>query len=188
MDNRQISGALIAAAALQFLVFLVIAEALYPNYSVGANYISDLGVGGTAIIFNSSIMAFGILMVAAAYFLQMGKGDILLSLLIGIAGLSSVFVGMFPETTGMPHIMAAASSFLFGGLAAVVSSRQARVPASIIFALLGIISLAAFISAELLGTTFGLGVGGIERVVVYPLMMWGLAFGGYLMNPEKRKR
>jgi hypothetical membrane protein len=49
------SGALFFIAATQFVLCLIIAEALYPGYSVSNNYISDLGVGPSAIVFNASV-------------------------------------------------------------------------------------------------------------------------------------
>jgi hypothetical protein len=34
----------------------------------------------------------------------------------------------------------------------------------------------------------GLGVGGMERMIAYPALMWGTGFGGYLIAyPEERK-
>jgi len=34
---------------------------------------------------------------------------------------------------------------------------------------------------------FGLGAGGMERMILYPILMWGAGFGGYLIAfPEER--
>jgi len=32
------------------------------------------------------------------------------------------------------------------------------------------------------GNYFGLGIGGMERMIVYPMLVWGLAFAGYLLS------
>ncbi len=56
----KISGLVLFAGAAQFFLLVLIAEALYPQYSVANNYISDLGVGSTAYIFNTSIVLLGI--------------------------------------------------------------------------------------------------------------------------------
>ncbi len=56
----KISGLVLFAGAAQFFLLVLIAEALYPHYSVANNYISDLGVGSTAYIFNTSIVLLGI--------------------------------------------------------------------------------------------------------------------------------
>ncbi len=61
-----LAPALLLFGASQFLLLLVAAEALYPGYSVATNAISDLGVGETAVIFNSSIVIFGSTSFAAA--------------------------------------------------------------------------------------------------------------------------
>jgi hypothetical protein len=36
------------------------------------------------------------------------------------------------------------------------------------------------------GVDLGLGVGGMERMIVYPILMWGAGFGGYLMIPPEK--
>jgi hypothetical membrane protein len=61
------AGTLFLVAATQFILCLIIAEAAYPGYSVSANYISDLGVGPSAIIFNSSVFLLGLLILTGTY-------------------------------------------------------------------------------------------------------------------------
>ena len=43
-NNKTIAGALLFVGGLQFTLGMIVAEAVYPNYSVSRNYISDLGV------------------------------------------------------------------------------------------------------------------------------------------------
>jgi hypothetical membrane protein len=62
------AGTLVFIGAVQFLLGLIIAEALYPGYSISENYISDLGVGPSAAIFNSSVFLLGVMIVIGAYF------------------------------------------------------------------------------------------------------------------------
>ncbi len=59
-------GLLLFIGVAEFLLLMLIAEAIYPGYSVSRNYISDLGVGPTAVLFNSSIIIMGLLLVIAA--------------------------------------------------------------------------------------------------------------------------
>jgi len=40
------------------MVGMMMAEALYSGYSARDNYISDLGVGPSALVFNSSVFLF----------------------------------------------------------------------------------------------------------------------------------
>lgn len=69
-DNRRVAGTIIFVAGAQFVLGMLVAEALYPNYSISQNYISDLGAGPSAAIFNSSVFLLGLMVVAGAYFLQ----------------------------------------------------------------------------------------------------------------------
>jgi hypothetical membrane protein len=54
-SNGKVAGVLIFIAASQFILGLIVAEALYPGYSISTNYISDLGVGPSSLVFNMSI-------------------------------------------------------------------------------------------------------------------------------------
>ncbi|MDG6948180.1 MAG: hypothetical protein JRN40_02570, partial [Nitrososphaerota archaeon] len=77
--------------------------------------------------------------------------------------------------------------FLFAGLAAVLTSRYQRRPMSYFSIALGMITLAAlvlFVGKEYLG----LGAGGMERIVVYPVLIWSLGFGGHMMATDDPAR
>ena len=58
--------------------------------------------------------------------------------------------------------------------------KVAKAPLSYFSAAAGVITLLAIV---LYGTDtyLGLGQGGMERMIVYPVLIGGLAFGGYLM-------
>jgi hypothetical membrane protein len=58
-SSAKVAGALIFIAASQFVLGLIVAEALYSGYSGSKNYISDLGVGPSSMIFNSSVFLMG---------------------------------------------------------------------------------------------------------------------------------
>jgi hypothetical membrane protein len=62
-----LAGVLFFTATTQFILCLIIAEALYPGYSVSSNYISDLGFDPPAIIFKSSVSFLGALLLAGTY-------------------------------------------------------------------------------------------------------------------------
>jgi hypothetical protein len=36
------------------------------------------------------------------------------------------------------------------------------------------------------GNYFGLGRGGMERLIAYPTLLWSVAFGGYLMGESDK--
>ena len=79
-SSGKVAGALVFIAVTQFVLGVIVSEALYPDYSVSENYISDLGVGPSSMIFNSSIILLGLLLVIGAYFLHRAFNFTLLTL------------------------------------------------------------------------------------------------------------
>jgi hypothetical membrane protein len=186
MNSVKAAGTLLFTGALQcVIVGLLVAESLYPGYSVSENYISDLGVGSTALVFNSSVFLLGLTMIAGAYFVQRGYSYRLLSVCILLAGIGAMGVGLFPETAGAAHVISSLTTFLFGGLAAITSYRLFKLPFNLLSIILGAMSLVA-LALFASRTYLGLGCGGMERMVAYPTLLWAIGFGGYLMGqPEK---
>lgn len=181
--NKILAGILIFVGTSLFLFGIIVSEALYPGYHV-TSVISDLGVGSTAWLFNSSIVISGIFLIVSAYLLLNIGTNKYFTALLGLAGLGAILVGLIPETQGVPHVIAALLSFVSGGLMAVTGYYVFRGPYSIISPVLGIIALIATIFLAL-NLYFGLGMGGMERMVAYPLIVWGLGAGAYLMSPGK---
>jgi hypothetical membrane protein len=192
-SDRRAAGTLCFIAASQFVIVLAVAEALYPGYSISANYISDLGVGPSAVYFNSSVVVMGLLLITGSYFLQRALNHTILTGLLVLTAVGAIGVGVFTEDFGTIHTVVSVIAFLFGGLAAIFSaicsyvhdSMLLKTPFSIIAVILGLMALAAL---ALLGSNIdlGLGAGGMERMIAYPLLMWGAGFGGYLItSPEK---
>ncbi len=183
--NYLASGKLMLFGALQFAFLLLVAEFLYPDYSVSKNYISDLGVGPepSRAIFTISIIIFGACMLMAAFLFRRDGRDKAFLVFLALAGIGSIGVGLFNEIDHTPlHIISALMAFGFGGIAAISSSRISKPPFSYASIILGLISLIALI---LLRTHnyMGIGVGGIERMVAYPIIFWTIGFGAYLMHP-----
>jgi hypothetical membrane protein len=184
-SNEKIAGVLFFIAASQFILGLIVAEALYPGYSTSTNYISDLGIGPSSTIFNVSVFLIGLLAIIGTYFLQRAFHLTMVTILLTIAALAAMNVGIFTENSEPMHTLASFFVFLFSGLSAIFSYKLTKVPFNIIGILLGITSLLALI---LYGSTiyFGLGVGGMERMIVYPILIWMIGVGGYLSAlPEK---
>ena len=60
-------------------------------------------------------------------------------------------------------------------------------PFSAISVILGLITLGALVL--FVGKVYlGLGVGGMERMIVYPILVWGAGFGGYLIAYSQERR
>jgi hypothetical membrane protein len=183
-DYGKLAGAIIFVGAVQFLVLLIVAEALYPGYSVSRDFISDLGVGSSALIFNSSVFLLGLAIVAGAYFVQRAFHPLTFVILTVLAGIGAMGVGLFPENTGIAHDIVSLIVFLFGSLSAIASYKLQKPPLSYFAVMLGImtlVALALFIS----GTYLGLDKGGMERMIAYPVLLWAVGFSGHLIGSSK---
>ena len=187
----------IFVGGVQFTVFWMLAEALYPNYSIMNNYISDLGTNCSAgagacyvppawLMFNVSQAVFGILIVLGAYYLQLAYEYKPATVMIAIAGAALIGVGVFNESWDPWHSLFSLITFLFAGLSAIVTFRLQRPPMSYLSALLGAISLVALLlyipGTGSFGSTIGIGPGGLERMIVYPVLVWAIGFGGHMMG------
>jgi hypothetical membrane protein len=184
---------IIAIAALQFLVAMILVEQHYSGYSFSANYISDLGGVHSpwALLFDGSVIALGVLAIPAilliwsAFDARPARSVGLL--LLVVAGVGAICVGVFPETThvlsGKAHELASGVTFLGGALGLLVlffAMRQPdrwRVSGPYTF-LSGAVSLVATV---LLGVGsewtiprlyLGLGHGGMEWLIAGPLLLW----------------
>jgi hypothetical membrane protein len=183
-SNGKVAGVLFFIAATQFVLGLIVAEALYPGYSISKNYISDLGVGPSSTVFNVSIFLLGLLSIIGTYFLQRAFDLKVVTVLLTIAASAAMGVGIFTENSELMHMFASFFVFLFGGLSAIFSCRLMKHPFSIIGILLGLMSLLALI-LYIENIYFGLGVGGMERMIVYPILIWMIGFGGFLIAFSK---
>jgi hypothetical membrane protein len=184
------AGIILFVGVAQFAFFFALAEIYYPGYDVSTQTISDLGAtckGGvckfvqpSSDIFNASIVVLGILLLVTAYFLQKGSGSKSLSLFEGLGGVGCMGVGTFNESYGGAHVFFSAFTFFSIGIQALLVFKVAKAPFSYLSAAAGVFTLAAIL---LYGTDtyLGLGQGGMERMIVYPVLIGGLAFGGYLM-------
>lgn len=181
--------------AVQFSISLILAEIYYPGYNVSTNYVSDLGATcptlsscviyqPTSTIFNSSIVLLGLLILLGAYFLQRAFRWKPGTVMITLAGIGALGVGLFPETTGVWHSLFSLVVFLFGGLSAVILARFQRKPMSYFSVILGLATLVALL-LYMSDTFLGLGPGGMERLVVYPMLVWSIGFGGHLMATDE---
>ena len=192
MNYRHAAGVLLFIGAVQFVLGMLIAEFLYPGYSASMNYISDLGATcrttciiyqPSASIFNTSVSLLGVLALVSSYFIWREFHNRSISLLLGLSGIGMVGVGLFPETAGIVHLIASFIAFFFGGLSAIATYKLVKAPFAYLSVLMGMISLIAlalFISEIFLG----LGPGGMERMIAYPLLLWVIGFGGNLMSSE----
>lgn len=196
-DNKKVAGALVIFGVVQFLLLLIVAESLYPNFSISKNVISNLGGGKTALIFNSSVFLFGLTLVAGAYFIHRVFKYRLLFIFLVLAGIGAMGVGLFTMYNHrVLHSIAALIAFFFGSLSAIVSYKLQKSPLSYFSVVLGGLSLVALVlfivclrctlgGSHVCPACLGLGPGGIEHLIVYPTLLWGIGFGGYLIGSSE---
>ena len=176
------------------LMGIITAEALYPvTFTTGANEISDLG--GTrppdsliyqpsATIFDVSMIVIGGLIVGASLFVHRAFGRRSVTIPLTVLGIGALGVGLFPGNTGAPHAIFAMITFVAGGIAAnhrLADPRPAASgPCRRCWAPSRSATLGLYLFLGEANPMTALGIGGIERWIVYPTVLWVTAFGGYL--------
>jgi hypothetical membrane protein len=197
------AGILAFVAAAQWVLLVIVAETQYPNYSIQQNYLSDLGatchrglVSGTpcvivspsSLIWDTTLALMGLLSLVSAILVYGATRKKGFSILFGIWGLGALIAGAVPETLLSVHELASLASLLAGSIAAIVAFWFLKSPLKYLSLVLDLFSFASLIPLTSEGPffrwngIFGLGLGGIERMVVYPIIIWEIAFGAYLMS------
>lgn len=184
------SGLLLFGAGVIALMGIITSEIFYPSgYSTSLHEISDLGstrppnsviYQPSATIFNSTMIVTGILISMAAWFIHSFYHKFTVSVPLGIFGIGIFGVGIFPGNVEFYHGLFSMITFISGGIAAIASFRILETSFKFISIFLGVLSLILFFMA---GSFIPiLGMGGTERWVVYPLVLWITGFGGYLLG------
>ncbi|MDV3292887.1 MAG: DUF998 domain-containing protein [Nitrososphaerales archaeon] len=195
-SNPAKAGTAFVIGGVQFTILWMLAEVFYPGYSVKTNYISDLGTTchspGSCYVppawwmFNASEVIFGVLIAVGAYFFFRAYRYKPATVMIAVAGVALIGVGIFNESWSPWHSLFSLVTFLFAGLSAIATFRFQKAPLSYISVLLGAVTLLSLIlyipDAGAFGNTIGVGAGGLERLIVYPALLWGISFGGYLLG------
>lgn len=199
------AGAIAWICSAQFFIAQVIAQLAWTTpYSLLHNYISDLGntvcriVSPTSALsicsplyklMNVSFVLLGVTLILGALltrqvFLEARLRTMGLAL-IGIAGIGPILVGLAPENvnTGV-HVTGAALQFICGnmgligmGLLLYRRHHKSLGLTSLTCGMSGLLALVLFMVCRLADRNLGLGVGGWERVVVYPLPIWTIGMG-----------
>ncbi len=193
---QKTAGALLFLAGSITLMGIITAEAFYPpGYSTSANDISDLGSTRppnsvihqpSAMIFNSTLIVTGIMILSGVYFVQKAYKEPLASVPIGLLGLGILGAGIFPGNVTPWHGLFAMLTFFSGGVAAITSSKIVIPPFSYLGIIFGTIALFGIFSAVFFSNPLIpiLGNGGAERWVAYPIILWLIGFGGYLLGTQ----
>jgi hypothetical membrane protein len=189
-----VPGILQVLLAAQFMTVIMLAASMAPGYDVAQGAISDLGViEETALLFNLSLIAVGLLNLASGILLSRIHRSRWILATFGLAGIGAAGAGLVPLDTSDLHGIFALVAFLFFNIQALAAAAIVRGPMRAISLLAGIVGL-AFVVIMVIGDSgnpaiFGpIGHGGAKRMIVYPAMLWMLAFGGYLMANGRTER
>jgi hypothetical membrane protein len=193
---QRIGAVLVGVGAIQFIVAMGVVQAGYPGYSLLTNYISDLGntaVSPWHVVFNVSIIILGVLAFVGILLLwtafpRSGLRPVGLFLLL-VASVAAILVGVFPENVNPPvHDFVSLMVFLPGGLALALLSVGMRPTTwwtnlrwpSLGLGLITLVSLAYYAPTQASNTTFDPGL--IERLIVFPILIWALAVFALVLN------
>src|SRR5689334_22873896 len=189
-----VAGILYFSAGFVLLMGIITAEAKYPilRHYTTRQEISDLG--GTrpphglvtqpaAMIFDTTMLIVGALLLAGAFALWWLYRDRPLAVVSTLFGAGAFLVGVFPGNT-TPHPFVALIAFVFAPLTAIMVFRVTSGPFQLISLSMGLLSLVAFIAGEMGDNSLfvnAIGIGGTERWQVYPIVLWLAVYGGYLL-------
>lgn len=200
---------LLVVGSAQFVIAMAITQIGYgPSYSLTQSYISDLGAvhcgpfhagvfgSGTYYacspwhdLFNVSIIVMGLLFIVAAFLLRTAfparrSRTIGLGILV-LAAVGAIGVGLFPEDVNInAHVASALLAFLASGLALLVLGfamfRDTRWDGfrayTVLSGFVSLIALILFVSKVYVG----IGAGGMERLIVAPILLWAIVVGVHL--------
>lgn len=196
MTVLKIAGTLFFLSGSLVLMGIITAEAFYPpGYSTAKSQISDLGstvppasliYQPSASIFNGTMLAAGFMVLIGMWYLHQFFGKWLVSIPLNLFGLGLVGIGFFPGNHVPYHGMSAMLTFLSGGISAIAAATISSTPFRYVGIAFGSIALAAWFVAVFSPSLLlpFIGEGGTERWVAYPIMLWLVGFGGYLLNEK----
>ena len=189
-----IAGTLLVLAGCIALMGIISAETFYPGYSTAQNDISDLGATRppdsiihqpSTTIFNASMLMTGLLVLGATLALFRAGYARKATIPLGLFGLGAFLVGVFPGNWGNIHALSALLTFVAGAVSSIAAANAVRSPLRYMLAVLGVISLLTLLSYYVMGSASPMtifGPGGLERWIAYPVILFVLTFGGYLVG------
>jgi hypothetical membrane protein len=192
ISNQKIAGIILFLGAFGFILALQISEFIDgANYNVSTNYISDLGTycpsSGPCVnlpshnLFDISVFLVGVAIALGSFFLYRAFKNLLTSSLLILSGIGAMGVGIFPENYPIEHAIFSLVVFLFGGLAAIAAFKIERKPFNYFSIAIGAFSVIMLVLYAF-GIYLHLGAGGMERIVAYPELLWGVALGGHMIS------
>ena len=189
-DGMTLSGSFFLIGGIQWFLGILAAESWYDGYSSRIDYVSELGIGPTALIYNLSVFLLGVFIVIGAFFFYKSSERKFLPALLIVSGIGCMGVGVFPGYMQPMHSIATLLAIMFGAFSAMASYREQTRPMSVVSFVLGLMSLVlSILFIPYLGlptgsteTFMGMAKGSLERWAINPILAWIIGFGGYLMG------
>ena len=108
-------------------------------------------------------------------------------ILFAITGIGLALVGIFNENTGSLHVFFVRTFMIFAIPTTILSYKFQKSPISYISIALGLIILITeffFLSGAYISPSFYLGLsrGTMQSLIIYPILLWMLGFGAYLIG------
>jgi hypothetical membrane protein len=192
------AGALLSITGIGVFLAIITNEALYPaarHYSTFANTISDLGgteppnsymVQPNRLIFIITMAVAGVLVLTATYLLWRVIERRRFLVALGIFGVGIVGIAVFPGNVATYHPLFSLLCFVGGSVAAILSRKILDVPLRYFAVVLGSIALIGTVfgleSLENWGPQAAIGIGGVERWIAYPVLLWLVLLGAAFMT------
>ncbi len=200
---RSIAGALLSITGIGLILSIIINEALYPaarHYSTFANTISDLGgtlppnsymVQPNRLIFIVTMAVMGTLVLAATSFLWRVEQRRRFLVALGALGVGMIGIAVFPGNVATLHPLFSLLAFLAGSIAAILSRKLLDAPLRYFAVALGSMALLATVSGLDAFANWGpqaeIGIGGVERLIAYPVLLWLVLIGAAFMSDGGRE-
>ena len=177
----------------QFILAAIVAEALDTGYKF-SQPMNWLGGGPAAALFNSSLFLLGLFIIVSAYLiLRAFKGvqpkfsNWLFWFLLTMTGIGAAGISIFSENFGTAHVIAVRTFWVFAVPAAIMSYKFQKKPFAYVSVVLGVLILAAAVIFLSPVNDLGLGRGGMQRMIQYPILLWLLGFGANLAGDSSRE-
>jgi hypothetical membrane protein len=196
----RLAGALLALTGVGILMSIITNEALYPaarHYNTFTNTISDLGgtsppnsymVQPNRAIFVATMAVSSILVLFSTYLLWPSVARRRISIGLLVFGASLGGLALFPGNVPTWHPWIALACFMAGSITAITSRKVLHAPVTYFAVALGMIALVATFAGleafEDAGPQDWIGLGGVERWIAYPVLMWLVVFGTALMSRD----
>lgn len=184
------AGLILLILAAQFMTIIMLAASIAPRYDYHAAAISDLGViPETSLLFNLSLVAVGVLNIVGGYLFYRSHGRRWILAVFVIAGIGAAGAGLLPLDRSEFHGLFALAAFLFFNLEAIATGQVTHGPIRWVSRVAGATGL-AFVVLMVIGDSGSaavfepIGHGGAERMIVFPVMLWMLVVGGWLLGRD----